>query len=118
MLGWDSLIDIDSMPLFCFDDLDSGQMRDGLLDSMPTQLYSLASEEPVSIEIVRHRLANETAARFKDLDDVIIRLAKEKEIDILNADGGMRGRNLRRLHHTDRIAIPGQPIFPILTRNH
>lgn len=117
MLGWDSMIDLDAMPLFSFGELDGRQMHDGLLDSMPTQLYSLASAEPVSIETVRHRLANDTAARFKDLDDVIVRLAKEKEIDILNADGGMRGRNLTRLRHTDRIAIPKQPIFPVLTRN-
>lgn len=117
MLGWDSLVDLESMPLFSFGELDGRQMHDGLLDSMPKQLYSLASEETVSVETIRHRLANETAARFEDLDNVMIRLAREKEIDILNADGGMRGRNIKRLNQTDRVAIPRQPIFPTLTRS-
>ena len=117
MLGWDSLIDLDSMPLFCFDELDGNNMHDGLLDSMPSQLYSLASEEPVSVGVIRHSLANDTAARFTDLDEAIIRLAKEQDIDILTSDGKTRGRNLKRLHHTDMIARPAQPIFSVLSRS-
>ena len=116
MLGWDSFIELDSVPLFCFDELDGKNMHDGLLDSMPSQLYSLAAEEPVSVGVIRHSLANETAARFMDLDRVIVQLAKEKQIDILTAEGKVRGRNLKRLHHTDRIARPAQAIFSILSR--
>ena len=116
MLGWDSFIELDSVPLFCFDELDGKHMHDGLLESMPTQLYSLAAEEPVSVEVMRHSLANETAARFMDLDRVIVQLAKEKQINILTAEGKVRGRNLKRLHHTDRIARPAQAIFSILSR--
>ena len=51
-----------------------------------------------------------------DLDRVIVQLAKEKQIDILTAEGKVRGRNLKRLHHTDRIARPAQAIFSILSR--
>jgi len=42
-------------------------------------LFILASETPVTVDTVRHTLANRTAARFSDLDHVILQLAEEKE---------------------------------------
>ena len=116
MLGWDSLIDLDSFGLFSFGELDAIQMQNGLLNSMPEELFCLASDGPITIDAVRHALANETAAPFSDLDDVVLRLARENEIDILSPDGKVRGRNLRRLGHTDRIALPDQLFLPGFSR--
>ena len=116
MLGWDSLIDLDSFGLFSFGDLDAIQMQNGLLNSMSEELFCLASDGPITIDAVRHALANETAAPFSDLDDVVLRLARENEIEILTPDRKVRGRNLRRLRHTDRIALPDQLFLPGFSR--
>ena len=82
MLGWDAL-NSETLPLFHFEKLDAEAMRKQLLDSMPNELFSLASEEPVTIDTMRHMFANRTAARFSDLDSVVLELFREREIDIL-----------------------------------
>ena len=115
MLGWDAL-NTGTLPLFRFEEFDAGQMRDQLLDSMPAELHALAAEDPIVVDTMRHMLANETAARFSDLDEVVLKLAREREIDILNPDGQVRSRSLTRLNPTDRIAVPAQRLFPGLSR--
>ena len=115
MLGWDALKTGD-IPLFNFTEFDSNQMQGELLNSMLAKLYALAADVPITIDAMRYRLANETAARFSDLDDVILRLAREREVDILNPDGKIRSRNLKRLDRTDRIAIPNMRLFPGISR--
>ena len=97
MLGWDALKP-DAFSLFHFEELEAEQMRKQLLDAM------------------RHALANETAARFSDLDQVILRLAQEKEIEILSPEGKARLRTLRRLRATDRIAFPDTLLLPGISR--
>ncbi len=115
MLGWDAL-NTGTPPLFHFEELEAVQLREQLLSSMPDRLYALAAENPITVEAMRDVLANETAARFSDLDDVVLRLAKEKEIDILGPSGRQRGRTLTQLGSTDLIAIPRMPLFPGLSR--
>ncbi|MCY3822549.1 MAG: three-Cys-motif partner protein TcmP [Nitrospinae bacterium] len=107
MLGWEAL-ESKTFPLFHFTGMDAKQMREGLLESMPEQLFILASEQPVTIDAIRHRLANETAARFLDLDQVILTLAREREFEILGPDGKVRSQKLKHLRSTDRIAISKQ----------
>ncbi|MYN63597.1 MAG: three-Cys-motif partner protein TcmP [Acidobacteria bacterium] len=94
MLGWDALRSTDTLRLFRFEELEAEEMRVQLLDSLPRELHALVVEEPVTVQTVRHVLANRTAARFSDLDDTVIELARAKEIDILNADGKPRSRSL------------------------
>ena len=115
MLGWEALEDR-TFPLFRFGEIDAEKMRDQLLESMPDQLACLASDQPVTVDAVRHALANETAARFSDLDKVILDLFREKEFEILNPDGKVRSRNLRQLQPTDRIALPSTLLLPGLSR--
>ena len=115
MLGWDTLKDSDNIPLFHFNELDAERMRNELLDSLPRQLYGLLSEQPVTIDAVRHMLANRTAARFSDLDQIILRLFKEREFDVLNPEGRIRTRSLKRLYPTDQIALPSTPWLPGLS---
>ena len=115
MLGWEAL-EARTFPLFRFGKIDAEKMRDQLLESMPDQLACLAHDQPVTVDAVRHALANETAARFSDLDRVILDLFREKEFDILNPDGKMRSRSLRQLRPTDRIALPSTLLLPGLSR--
>ena len=113
MLGWDALdLNGGTLPLFSFDQLDAERLKGQLLDSMPAELYGLASENPVSVETMRHMLANRTAARFSDLEEIVIKLASEREFDILTSDGKVRSRTLQRLSSSDRIAVPQTPMFP------
>ena len=106
MMGWDALND--EPDLFHFADEDQARLRTALLESMPPEIYALASETPVSVETMRCTFANDTAARFLDLDQVVIDLFRGKEVDILDARGRRRGSGLQRLRHDDRIALPRQ----------
>jgi len=116
MLGWDALKDPDGPALFRFGDLDQQQMRKGLLESVPRKLFGLISERSVSIETLQHMLANETAARFSDMDEIIVKLMQEKEFDILNKEGKIRSRSIRRLSQTDRVSLPRRPMLPGISR--
>ena len=115
MLGWDALKS-GQLPLFNFTEFDSIRMREELLDSMPAKLFTLSAEYPITVDAMRHILANETAARFSDYDDVVLQLAREREVEILNPDGKVRTRSLKRLGPTDRIAIPNMRLFPGISR--
>lgn len=113
MLGWDDLQDL---PLFRFDESEGQEMHRQLLNSMPEKLYSLASEVPVTVDAFRHAFANETAARFSDLDKVVLELSKQREFDILDVNERKRRRNLQRLDPTDRIAVPKKQLLPGISR--
>lgn len=111
MLGWDAL-NTGTLPLFRFDEFDGDQMREQLLDAMPQELHALAAEDPIAVDTMRHVFANRTAARFSDLDEVVLELARAREIDILDRNGNVRSRNLTQLNPRDQIAIPMTPFLP------
>ena len=112
MLGWDAL-QSGALPLFHFEGLEARQMREQLLDPMARELFGLASESPITVDVMRHLLANRTAARFTDLDEVVLRLRQEREIEIRDAGGKVRSRTLTRLQPDDRIAVPGTLLLPM-----
>lgn len=116
MLGWDALRDSSNLPLFQFGDLDKSRMQKQLLDSLPGKLYSLVSEEPVTVDAMRHRFANQTAARFSDLDEIVLKLVREEEFQILNPEGKMRSSSLKHLKPTDLIALPPTLLLPGFSR--
>ena len=113
MLGW-AVLQSGALPLFHFEDLEAGQMRDQLLDPMARGLFGLASESPITVDEMRCRLANRTVARFTDLDEVVLRLQQEREIGIRDAGGKVRSRPLTRLQPNDRIAVPETLLLPML----
>lgn len=115
MLGWDTF-NSGTLPVLNFKELEITQMRQSLLDSMPAELFSLVSEKPVTVCTMRHLFANRTAARFLDLDEVVLDLFQEKEFDIMTPDGKVRSRKLRRLRPTDLIALPSIPLLPGISR--
>ena len=116
MLGWDALRDSETLPLFQFGELDEQKMREELLDSLPGELFGLVSEHPVTMDDLRHRLANRTPARFSDLDQVIVRLVQEREFEILNPEGKVRSRSVQRLAPADCVALPPTLLLPGLSR--
>ena len=116
MLGWDTLKRKETLSLFQFGELEAQQIHEQLLNSMPRELFALACEDPISVSAMRHMLANRTAARFTDLDRVILQLAREKEIEIRASDGKVRSRSLRRLAPSDLIALPDTLLFPGFSR--
>ena len=115
MLGWEALYS-KTLPLFHFAGLDAQEVQAQLLNSMPSELFALASETPVTVETMRHMFANRTTARFSDLDLTVIKLFREREIKILNPDGKVRSRKLNRLRPDDRIAFPDTLFFPGFSR--
>ena len=116
MLGWDALRDSSNLPLFQFRDFDKERMQNQLLDSLPGKLYSLVSEQPITVDAMRHIFANQTAARFSDLDETILQLVREKEFQILDPEGKVRSRSLKRLKPTDRIVLPPILLLPGFSR--
>ena len=67
MLGWDALRSEETLRLFRFEETEAKDLREQLLNTMPAELYALAANAPVSVQTMRHTLANKTAARFVDL---------------------------------------------------
>ena len=117
MLGWKTFQDLETIPLFTFGGLDEQEMRKQLLNSLPGKLFGLASEQPVTIDAMHHVFANQTAARFSDLDEIVLQLVREREFDILDANGKARSRSqLTRLKPTDQIILPSTPLIPGLSR--
>lgn len=116
MLGWKTFQDLETIPLFGFGKLDEQEMQKQLLNSLPGKLFGLASEQPVTIDAMHHVFANQTAARFSDLDKIVLQLVREGEFDILNANGKVRSRSLKMLKPTDQITLPSTPIIPGLSR--
>ena len=116
MLGWDALLDGDSLPLFNFTELDMDTLRRQLVDSMPQELSALVSEAPISVDAMHHAFANRTAGRFSDLDQAVLELANHGEFDILGPDGRQRARGLRHLRPSDRISLTRSPMFPLWSR--
>ena len=115
MLGWEAL-NSRTLPLFHFEEHEAQQMQEQLLNSMPGELFSLASDNPLTVDAMRHMLANRTTARFSDLDKTVLKLFREKEINILGPDGKVRSRTLRRLLPDDRIAFSDTLLLPGFSR--
>lgn len=111
ILGWEGLTR-KTTPLFRFGGLDKKEMDEQLLNELPAKLYILASEGPVTRDAILHTLANDTAARSSDIDQILAELNREKAIQIIAPDGKVRSKSLKNLRSTDRIKIPSQPILP------
>ena len=105
MLGWDERGDY---PLFRFGDVEHNLVHEQLMASVPSEIHALAAESPVTVDAIRHMLANKTAARFSDLDGVLLDLYKGHELEIRLANGNLRGSSTMHLNPTDLIALPRQ----------
>ena len=115
ILGWDAL-NSGTLDLFNFSELDAEQLQNQLPDSLVRKLYTLASDHPITVNEFRHVIANQTAARFIDIDRAIATLHRENEIQIVTPDNIPRSSTYQHLKPTDVITIPTQPMFPGLSR--
>ena len=116
MMGWDPLRESPNLPLFAFKKHDEQSMLEELADSLAHELFALAADAPIAVETVRHLFANRTAARFEDLDAVVLRLMKEGELQVLSPEGKPRSRSLEQLRSADRIAFRDTLLLPIISR--
>ena len=105
MLGWDERAEY---LLFGFGDHERTLVHEQLLESVPAEIHALAAETPVTVDALRAVLANQTAARFDDLDGALLELYRGGEIEIRGAGGSLRGQSTTRLRPTDLIAPPRQ----------
>lgn len=116
MLGWDALEDPENLPLFQFNEIDRKQMKNQILESLPRDLFEFVSEQPITMDALWRELANRTAARFSDLEEVILELVAEREFSIIGPEGKERSRSLKHVQLTDRIAMPSTRLFPEFSR--
>ena len=116
ILGWDNL-NTHSLPsLFDFSEIASETIRQQLPCSLMQKVDGLASESPVTLDALRFKIANDTAARFSDIDATLVQLHRAKEIEIYSADNKLRSAAVRILRPTDLISIPSQRIIPGFSR--
>ena len=103
-MGWDPLLENKSLPLFEF----GGDEKNHLCRTLPDELVRLILDNSISIEQLRQKVANRTAATFSILDEVIVKLYRSGEVMILNAQGKERNKTVLHLDRNDRICTPRQ----------
>lgn len=103
-MGWDPLLENKSLPLFEF----GGDEKNHLCRTLPDELVRLILDNSISIEQLRQKVANRTAATFSILDEVIVTLYRSGEVMILNAQGKERNKTVLHLDRNDRICTPRQ----------
>lgn len=109
MLGFDPIISSNTIPLFDFSDLYRNRMLKDLKELFMHKLYPLISTGPITVDAMHCIFANQTAAKFLDLDEVVLQLFKEeRELIILAPDGRERSRVITKLQPNDRIALSPQ----------
>ena len=108
MLGLDALFEPSMPQLFKFSENDRAQMLEQLIDPMAEKLHRLTARDSVTVDVVRREYANEIAATYTDLNEVMCSLHREGAIQILGANGKKRSTNVRILKPTDIIALPSQ----------
>ena len=111
MLGWEALKS-EILPIFRFEDDSAVKMRGQLLEKMPSKLYDLLNRLPIlTVQDMHCRFANETPAKFSDLDKVAINLAAEHSvIQIANVEGKII-QPRKQLRVSDRLVLPPQRMF-------
>ncbi len=117
MLGWDDIARGDAKQMtFNFTESDALQMRANILENIPRELYSIISENPITVDAMHHQFANRTAARFSDLDEIVLDLVKGNEFEILGMNNKVRSHNIKQLKPTDRIALSSTFFLPGFSR--
>lgn len=111
MMGWDPLSN-GLLPLFGFGQFDAELLHEQLLDTILDELVLFDLSAPLTVEEFRTAVANQTAARFTDLDRALSALASAGELDIRTRGGKLRQKGLVRLDPSDQIALPSRPMFP------
>lgn len=117
MLGYDAILHSSEPELFNFTEMDNDDMRKELLNQMPDELYDLVGTDSLSVGAIHQKFSNKTAARFSDMDEIILRLVKEREFDLIGADGRNRNRKrIKTINPTDSIVLPSHSLLQIFSR--
>ncbi len=108
MLGLDALFEPSAPRLFKFSGNDREQMLEQLIGPMEEKLYRLAARDSVTVDVVRREYANETAATYTDINEVMCGLHRDGVIRILDANEKKRSINVKKLKPTDIVTLPPQ----------
>lgn len=117
-MGWHPLLENDPPKLFKFGCGEEEQLKNDLCRTLPDELVRLILDNSISIEQLRQKIANQTAATFSILDELIVELYRAGEVTILNAQGKERNKTVLHLDGNDRIYTPSQLRLPINPRSH
>lgn len=117
-VGWHPLLENEVPNLFKFGCDEEEQLKNDLYNTLPNKLFPLSLNNSISIEELRREIANQTAATFSILDEVIVKLYRLGEVMILNAQGKERNKTVLHLDRNDRICTPRQLPLLINPRSH
>lgn len=117
-MGWDPLLEHDSLKLFEFGCDEEEQLKNDLYNTLPNKLFPSILNNSISIEELRREIANHTAATFSTLDEVVVELYRSGEVGIRNAQGKDRNKSVLHLDRNDRIYTPRQLRLFINPRSH
>ena len=107
MLGWDTIENYRNALRFDFNDLDRKSMIKDISEQLPRMLHDRLLDGHISINKVHAEFANETAAKFSDMDDVILDLLHEDELAIFDGNGKRKSnRRIKIVKGSDQIALP------------
>lgn len=101
--------DIAKIPDFMFADHERMLMHEKLAEDMIRRLQNTAGRAPVVYGSFVDSIANETPARLSDIDAAIHLLGRERELEILNADGKIK--RTTRPGRKDQLFVSLQPSF-------
>lgn len=117
MMGWESLRETGTPMMRHFGEAQMEGLRRQLENGLPQRLYSLmggpeGDAGEVSIDAMRRAIANETAAPFSLVDEVVLELRRSKEFEIIDAAGKeVKGRNTLKM--MDRICRSRNLLLPL-----
>ncbi len=109
MLGWDTFEEYSEGVLFDFGEIDRENMIKEITEELPRQLHDKLIDGSIGISELHTQFANETAAKFDDLNGVILTLVKEDELVLLDSNGKKKSsRRTKLVKASDRIMLPSE----------
>jgi len=113
IMGWDAIID-GGPPLFEFGPHALIHFRSQLEKKLPQKIFVAIGENGIRVRDLHAILANESAARFEDIDFILVEMHRNYEIDICSSNGKIKSRMIHRVNRDDILFCSKTPMLPIL----
>ena len=109
-LGFDHRLNEDRNALFSFTEHDKSILKQQLEAELPDKLFEMMPDNSLSVSGFLHGIGNNTAAQNTDILDVMGKLAQEKVVEIVRANGAIK-RPDTRAALSDTLTRPMQRSF-------
>ncbi len=109
-LGFDHRLNEDRNALFSFTEHDKSILKQQLEAELPDKLFEMMPDNSLSVSGFLHGIGNNTAAQNTDILDVMGKLAQEKVVEIVRANGAIK-RPDTRVALSDTLTRPMQRSF-------